>query len=474
MTHRVGFLLIASLFCIIAAMAGCTDEETVYVERVIFEDPPAGAGEFLGYDDASAKLTVCGNCHVGQQSRWEGTAHANAWNTLSSSGQMQGFCQECHTVGTLGNAETDSAGYQSTHDTRYHDVQCESCHGPGLDHVTAPDTGQPLASLAVTTNPNTGCAECHTGVHHPFVEEWEQSKHSEVVASAASRAECVGCHTGQGALAAWSEDTRYIEENAAVSGHLAITCGVCHDPHSAEHEGQLRYPLDVPSETEQLCMKCHHKRANPEVEAATLRGPHSPEGPLLLGEAGWWPPNINIVDVETSHGPIANEKLCATCHVASFTVTDEATGAFTFQATGHLFEAIPCLDGSGIPVPGGNCDVSERAFQSCASSGCHATETQAENLYALARQTIDGLVADVDEMLTQVPPGERDSNDGVFTVADGAWFNARLGELPGSGIHNPFLMEQLLRASIDALTDAYGVVAPLGYSPAFKLHGRSS
>ena len=62
---------------------------------------------------------------------------------------------------------------------------------------------------------------------------------------------------------------------------------------------------------------------------------------------------------------------------------------------------------------------------------------------------------------------------GASGIADGAWFNARLGDLPGSAIHNPFLVEQLLRASIQAITDTYGVSAPIGYDPALKLHSRS-
>jgi predicted CXXCH cytochrome family protein len=166
----------------------------------------------------------------------------------------------------------------------------------------------------------------------------------------------------------WLTCLRYIEQNPSASGHLAIVCAVCHDPHSAENEGQLRFPIDSPSENEQLCMKCHHRRAVPEVTAQSVRGPHSPEGPLLLGDAGWIPPNTDITQIETSHGPVGNPKLCATCHVASFTVTDASTGQFTFQATGHLFQAIPCLDASGKPTVGDSCDVSQRSFLACASS----------------------------------------------------------------------------------------------------------
>jgi predicted CXXCH cytochrome family protein len=454
----------------LAALAvGCTDEKTVFVDR-IFEDPPPGAQGFMGYDDEATELTVCGNCHVGQQGRWEGTAHSDAWATLQASGDAQPFCEDCHTTGPNGNDTSGDVGWAGTGDTRYYDVQCESCHGPGLDHVTAPDTPgtQPLASIEVGDSTSwSGCAECHRGVHQPFVEEWAQSKHAEVNATVRARAisdpahyeECLDCHSAQGALEAWGIDSRFQEENATTAEHVGIVCAVCHDPHSAANEGQLRFPIDVPSTEGQLCMKCHHKRGEPEIESATIRGPHSPEGPLLLGEAGWWPPGFDLSGVQTSHGPAGNPKLCATCHVNDFTVTDELTGDFTFQATGHIFEAVPCLDATGKPVPGGECDVTERTFAACAGSGCHSSPAVAQGLYTFAKNDIQAKVDDVDALLAQVPPAEFNLSDGVFTVADGAWFNARLGELPGSPIHNPFLMRALLDASIDVLETTYGLAS---------------
>jgi hypothetical protein len=59
-----------------------------------------------------------------------------------------------------------------------------------------------------------------------------------------------------------------------------------------------------------------------------------------------------------------------------------------------------------------------------------------------------------------VPVGQLDPADGIFTVADGANFNAELAALPGSPIHNPFLIEQLLLASAAALETTYGIGAP--------------
>ncbi len=71
------------------------------------------------------------------------------------------------------------AGYTVVPDSAYHDVQCESCHGPGLTHAENPDitTNQPLASIHVDTALANGCGGCHTGTHEPFVDQWVQSAH---------------------------------------------------------------------------------------------------------------------------------------------------------------------------------------------------------------------------------------------------------------------------------------------------------
>ena len=127
---------------------------------------------------------------------------------------MQGYCQACHTTNNLGNTLTDtSVGWRTTKDVRYHDVQCESCHGPGLTHVTNPDATQPLASIKADTLATTGCGECHSGAHQPFVAEWQRSAHGRLVNSstATSSASCIGCHTAQGALARWGETANYVE-----------------------------------------------------------------------------------------------------------------------------------------------------------------------------------------------------------------------------------------------------------------------
>ena len=439
-------------------MVACVDEKIVFRDRELFEEPLTQAMGFLGYSDQADKLTSCGNCHVGTQSQWEGSQHADAWATLVDSGSQQEFCNGCHTVGQNGNIVDGVSGYEATGEDRYHDVQCESCHGPGLDHVTDPEATQPYASMAVGLDLSQGCAECHQGTHHPFVEEWSQSAHGSVNAYPAGRAACESCHTGEGALKTWGVDAEY-QEKATLEQegqHMAITCAVCHDPHGSENDAQLRFPIDVPNEEQNLCMRCHHKRGTPDP--TSFRGPHSPQGPLLVGTAGWWPPSLEFNGpIVATHGSERNPRLCAGCHVNSFTVTDEATGDFSFQATGHLFEAVPCLDSTGRPVAGGACEETEKTYQTCTTAGCHGTESTARTLLANAQERLNSLADELESLLDQVPESEFSTEDSRYTVAEGSRFNADLARIGGTAVHNPVLTEALLLASIREVKEEYSL-----------------
>lgn len=443
-------------------LSACRD--IVYRDRPLFDEPLATAEGFLGYANAAQKQTVCGQCHVSFQRRWAETQHSDAWQTLQASGASQALCQACHTVNSRGNIiEGDVGGYLAHADARYHDVQCESCHGPGLEHVTSPtrDTW-PLAALSVGPNLEIGCGECHTGAHQPFVEQWASSRHGRVQTAPAGNPACSSCHRGQDVLRSWGVRAEYRERNA--TEHLPITCGVCHDPHDATNPKQLRMRIDVPSEEENLCMQCHHKRGTPDP--TTFRGPHSPEGPVLLGFGGWWPPNMEQQpgSIVATHGSEANPRLCAGCHVNQWEKRDELTGQFVFRSTGHTFEAIPCVDAEGVPTGERECGLPQRSFQTCSASGCHGTQAVARNLLTLVRDRLHTLAAGLQAMESQVPPSEYNDQDNRYTTAEGARFNRQLAQFRGSEVHNPWLIEALLRASIRQLQQDYGITPPPGVS----------
>lgn len=461
--------------------SACEDEVIVEVERPFFEDPPATAVGYLGYDEEAANLTVCGNCHVGKQSEWEETGHADAWESLIGSGSAQPFCENCHTVSQNGNPSETDGGWATTQDTRYHDVQCENCHGPGEAHGNNPDASQPLAEASVGLELDTGCGECHEGTHHPFTEEWEDSPHSGVIGFAAARAECAPCHKGQTSIEAFGENANYTEKFDA--DPLPVVCVVCHDPHADDIEHQLRFPVDTPSIELHLCSQCHNRRTIPDPESSHGLEPHSPESALLVGNAGWFPPGapIDRGQIRGTHGSEANPELCATCHLAKSTITDAATGDFVFNATGHLFRPIPCVDASGIPQGFEvDCDLAPpaRTYESCTGGGCHGDEQAAFSALTAASTRIQALADELEELLAEVDPngedpgGEIDPTNPTFTVAEGAFFNHALAlfgnedfgtfTVIGSATHNPFLMEALLIGSIDAVEEEYGVMNSLG------------
>ena len=452
----VSRLLLGCMALAGSLFVACTD--TVYQDRPLFDEPPAGAAQFLGYSVQETKQTTCGNCHVGHQKDWVKTAHAHAWDTLQKSGSAASTCEACHSVNEQGNPTEGSAGWVATHNSRYQDVQCESCHGPGLAHVQNPDASQPLASILVATNSTSGCGECHSGAHNPFVEEWSASAHGIGHASPQGNAACVSCHEAKGVFAAWGMKEDYVEKSSTTP--IQITCVVCHDPHSKANPKQLRYPINVPDVEQNLCMKCHHRRATPDLASAS-QGPHSPQGPLLLGEdVGWRPPNFAYADTKIAgtHGSTANPRLCATCHVNKTSFTDPLTGKLTISATGHLFNPIPCLGADGKPQPLKTvCNVDQRSFKSCTASGCHGTETAAKSAYLVAEARIASLVSQLNALLAKVPASQFNNSDGVYTTAEGAKFNAGLGAITSSAVHNPFLTEALLTASIAQVKKDYGV-----------------
>ena len=468
----------------LAACSTETETKTVYVDPPRFNAPPDTVNGFLGYYDAAAGQTTCGNCHVDHQADWSNHGHSQAWASLQNSGHAAPYCVGCHTVSELGNAVDSAAGYNLVQDTVYYDVQCESCHGPGYNHVATPDaSAPPLASANADTGAaaNGTCAECHEGAHEPYASQWKSSRHGEANTHASTNASCQPCHEGRGTLKAWGVTDNYIERNDVVDtlNALGVTCAVCHDPHGSQNAGQLRFAIDDPSLQGNLCMKCHSRRF--ELTAANS-GPHGPQGPVVLGTAGWWPTGYDTTPAPSTHGdPNFNQRLCAGCHVTRITVTDPATGAFSYQSVGHNFRPIPCVDANGIPLPGSSngCayDIVERNWSSCVSAGCHATATQAANALsasrAITKALVDQLWIDNDHdqavdsatdggYLSKVPKAEFKNNDNLITVAEGARFNAQIwGEgltaHPDNsfGAHNPFLTQRILAATITAMKAQY-------------------
>ncbi|MBI2403754.1 MAG: hypothetical protein HYV20_13675 [Gemmatimonadetes bacterium] len=514
-------------------LTGC--EQVVYRDKELFNPPPDTISGFLGYFNVATQQTTCGNCHVGKQAEWAGTGHSRAWEHLQASGHAVESCNACHTVNERGNVVAVAAGYNAVQDSAYHDVQCESCHGPGAQHLAGPEAIQPLASIAVGTDSTNGCGECHQGSHTPYVEEWSASPHGyggtvsssgvPLFVSNGPRDPCKNCHEGRQALQinfggldprlsgqTGGERGVYLEANTP-GAYQPITCAVCHDPHNAANEGQLRAPLGEP-ELNQVCVHCHRREGHATGGVATRRGPHGAQGLVVIDEdVGWIPPNWPYTERILPTHSADNPRLCAACHVTAFEIKD-AAGSFVKNYTGHLFEAIPCIDQTtGEPIPGGSCSDAQRYFGGCAVSGCHGSAGAARTALAAVRARLnyltDALWADTDgdavmettdggllpKVLAQaIAQNQRNVinlYDTSLTVADGAIWNAQLASThgrsywlnfkvdgqntcatpgcttgggsntghksSGDGVHNPFLLEALLIESIKAVQTTYGL-----------------
>ena len=66
-------------------------------------------------------------------------------------------------------------------------------------------------------------------------------------------------------------------------------------------------------------------------------------------------------------------------------------------------------------------------------------------------------------MIAQVPANQFGANK--VNAGRGAKFNAEMAKMPGSEVHNPFMMKALLRYSGQALKDTYGIPLPPGLAP---------
>lgn len=474
---------------------GCTDEKIVYRDKPLFETPVSVAAGFVGYQSAESKTTTCGSCHIEVAGQWKETKHASAWSTLQANSGKKGYCEACHSVNNNGNGTADTlAGWRTTKSARYQDVQCESCHGAGLTHISNPNKSNvPLVSLKASSGFSNGCGTCHTGTHNPFIDEWKLSGHATLTKSKSSAwraqtdsAYCQGCHTGQGALKNWgiAASTNYKEKNKGPGDTLTITCAICHDPHSKTNSAQLRYPINVNNTEQNLCMTCHNRRSVPDPTSS--RGPHSAEGAFLTGEAGWVPPGMEIpggVDrIQTTHGSTANPRLCAGCHVAKYTVTD-ATGGFIQNVTGHRFLPTPCVDANGAPTVAQTCTPAQRSFKSCTASGCHGSENAARTAMSVAETRIKNLAIETNRLVALVRtarPTEFSTTDNKITTAEGSAFNSAAAYNPTSGVmsgntvHNPYLMEALLTASIAQLKKDYGVAIVVGLDLSNTMLNRSA
>ncbi|MEE9166672.1 MAG: ammonia-forming cytochrome c nitrite reductase subunit c552 [Candidatus Neomarinimicrobiota bacterium] len=419
---------------------------------------------------------------------WTETNHSHAWTTLQESGHAASYCFGCHTVGYAAGTGTGDGGYDEAPIAKFENVQCENCHGPGSDHISTLDK----ANITVTYEASM-CGSCHTGPHNPtYDEEWINSPHNFDPATAASGASagagfyasCQGCHEGVAASIRLAGDldefygggTDFYPDasrpDTTERSLSAITCGVCHDPHNATNDHQIRTVEDVylvtandespivsDGGTGKLCMQCHHARraAEGQIEEGYAHfGPHAnPQADMLAGKSAYHDvAESGFTWAQPSHLYVENS--CRTCHVHMIPYGELGD----FAVTGHKFE--PTVE---------------------ACQRCHGSISEFTDIMALedfdGDGDVEGVQDEVEGLLKLLESALVDSFEalgfGIDAQAEDFDLAHYLGDVDSStvamreagynlvfieddkslGVHNPDYAVQLLQQSYRHLTGDY-------------------
>ncbi len=232
----------------------------------------------------------CASCHAEEYSSWNQTAHANMagiaeinasgtfyWVAYPSRVMNQSdfidSCASCHVTGWDPATET-WPNWNSTDANlagKFLNVQCEVCHGADTMSLPVEQRIDYSAEL---------CAQCHSTGSHTQYEDWQNSAHNDSLtdlrASDHATDSCVRCHSTQIFVDYYNFST-YVED---VIGEITltnpnldpITCQLCHNPHSAENEYQLRFENST-----EVCGQCHQGSHHPQYELFS-DSPHEEAG----------------------------------------------------------------------------------------------------------------------------------------------------------------------------------------------------
>ena len=162
----------------IAALATAYREE-VRGAKLAIDDPESLQGDHVPGVKTTASYVgtqACVSCHASAAKTWHDSGHARAFATLVAHGaDADPNCIGCHTVGFGA-----PSGYRREFKReRLTDVGCESCHGPGSQHVAERTAGGD-ATFHFRKVGGGDCQKCHHGeFSRPFDYEkfWPLVRH---------------------------------------------------------------------------------------------------------------------------------------------------------------------------------------------------------------------------------------------------------------------------------------------------------
>jgi len=396
--------------------------------------------------------------------------HADNWQERD----YRDKCAGCHTTGY----DVDLQEWKEP------GVTCESCHGPGQDHVLASDkANDPKIYASIDSevcgachtrgktkdgqwgwpegyvpggdvhvkdifdydlsskrwwfdNPNDPNDPGHAKSHRQQYIEWERSKHSMALDSIKSnehaRDFCLACH---------SEDYRRDPSNVTVeTAQFTIECVTCHATHDPGAEGtsQLVKPQY------DLCVQCHNGTgggARPIQPGDTVHHPMQEmyEGVGFPGVAD--NPSTHFQEMDAEGGPV-----CSSCHFAR----TAKSGTWVKWDNGLIKKGDIATHLLKPPLPG---DVKDDEPSAC--STCHDWGNDPLQLIIDTRQnSTEQKLLTLHSWLKRLEGVDNDDTKYAYTAAS-------FVESDGSmGFHNFPYASAILDAGIDRVNDYKFIYLP--------------
>lgn len=358
-----------------------------------------------------------------------------------------------------------------------------ACEGPEGPEGPAGPPGPP--GPAGTAGPagqdaNENCTQCHVDDVTLVAKQiqYAQSTHRLGGNFERNATSCAICHTHQGFLE--RAETNASSTAETVEDPVPVNCRTCHQIHTtytaADYAFTVTSPFPLYNEDydtgEQitvdfgdmagnLCARCHQGRSltsrvaggvvpvidGPDVEITSSRYGihHGPQAQVLAGVGAYeFTGSETVTGGPFAHGnPDVNEKLCATCHMAT------ATGV---EFGGHTWRMSFTSNGN-----------KEENTAGCNNSACHAG---AISDFSTVQDEVLGLMQDLEQLLVDL--GIKQGLTPGYTLAElapyanaGVW-SANLAaamlnwqvfaEDRSRGLHNPAYARAVLTNTIEAIT----------------------